>query len=275
MKRSVRAVESVLVLALLVLAWWGPLDQWAQGQTQAGLKRALATFAAARALNGVISVAQGTEVAVEPAGVGVTFAPGQVLDPVNDLIEQFSTLMLSASVSFGVQSALVGIGQHALVSTVLSLSLLAWLVLRLRARGVPAWLSRLALLMLLARFAVPVTALGSDLAFRYFLQDRYEQSQAVLALSTTEVSTLGAPAPEAPAGSLGERMQRWWSSAAENFDVEARLEALKQAATRVTEHIVELIVVFLLQTLIVPTALLWALWRAALALLTRPTPAIE
>lgn len=273
MNRSLRAAELALVLAALLLAWWGPLDQWAQGQTQAGLKRALATFAAARALNGVISVAQGTEVAVEPAGIGVTFAPGQVLDPVNDLVEQFSALMLSASVSFGVQSALVGIGQHALVSGALSLALLAWLALRLTARRVPPWLSRVALLLVLARFAVPVAALGSDLAFRFFLQDQYEQSQAVLSLSSEEVSELGAPAANAEAGTLGERLQRWWTSAADSLDVDARLDALKQAATRVTEHIVELIVVFLLQTLIVPTLLLWALWRAALALLTRPATA--
>ena len=44
-------------------------------QVDAGLKRALATYAAARALNAVISVAQGTEVALEPGGVGVVLAP--------------------------------------------------------------------------------------------------------------------------------------------------------------------------------------------------------
>lgn len=47
-------------------------------------------------------MAQGTEVAVEPAGVGVIFTPGQILDPVNDLLEQFSNLMLAASVAFGI-----------------------------------------------------------------------------------------------------------------------------------------------------------------------------
>lgn len=35
------------------------------------LKRALVTFALTRTLNGVISVAQGTQLAFQPAGVGV------------------------------------------------------------------------------------------------------------------------------------------------------------------------------------------------------------
>lgn len=259
----------VLAIAVIALAWLGPLDRAAEDQAQAGLKRALATFAAARALNGVISVAQGTEVAVEPAGVGVTFTPGQVLDPVNDLIEQFSTLMLSASVSFGVQSALVAIGGHWLLSLLLSLAVAVALLWRqVRHVAAPALVHRALLLLLLLRFAVPLAALGSDAAFRWFLADRYQRSQAALTLSEAEVGTLAAAAAPAADSSVSARLQRWWDSAGDTFDVSKRLDALKAAATQVTENVVELIVVFLLQTLIVPTLLMWGLWRIALGLLT-------
>ena len=266
MSRSTPWLYALLGLALVALAWTGPLDRLAEDQAQAGLKRALATFAAARALNGVISVAQGTEVALEPAGVGVTFAPGQILDPVNDLIEQFSTLMLTASVSFGLQSAMVAIGGHWLVSLLLSLVVavaLAWR--QLRGVDAPTAIRRILLLLLLIRFAVPVAALGSDAAFRWFLADRYERSQAALTLSNAEVVKLAEPETSAPT-SVADSMRRWWSETSDAFDVDKRLDALKEAATRVTEHVVELIVVFLLQTLIVPTLLLWGLWRAALEL---------
>ena len=266
MNRWTPWLYALLGLALVALAWTGPLDRLAEDQAQAGLKRALATFAAARALNGVISVAQGTEVALEPAGVGVTFAPGQILDPVNDLIEQFSTLMLTASVSFGLQSAMVAIGGHWLVSLLLSLVVavaLAWR--QLRGVDAPTAIRRILLLLLLIRFAVPVAALGSDAAFRWFLADRYERSQAALTLSNAEVVKLAEPETSAPT-SVAESMRRWWSETSDAFDVDKRLDALKEAATRVTEHVVELIVVFLLQTLIVPTLLLWGLWRAALEL---------
>ena len=70
-------------------------------------KRALLGFAVARGLNGVISVAQGTEVAIQPAGVGVSFTPGEILDPVNDLVERFSWIMLLATSSLGVQKVLL------------------------------------------------------------------------------------------------------------------------------------------------------------------------
>ncbi len=258
----------ILAISLLVLAWLGPLDRLAEDQAQAGLKRALATFATARALNGIISVAQGTEVAVEPGGIGVTFAPGQVLDPINDLLEQFSTLMLTASVSFAAQSAMVAMGSHWIMSLLLTLAMVIWLLWsHIRHESAPLAMGRVLMLLLLVRFAVPVAALGSDAAFRWFLSDRYEESQAALALDSAKVGELAAPVQTStPDASIGDRLQRWWTDTGQSLDVGRRLEALKESATRVTEHIVELIVVFLLQTLIIPTALLWLIWRAALGL---------
>ena len=60
------------------------LDEQGQHYTNEALKRSLVTFGVARGLNGVISVAQGTEVALQPAGIGLTFTPGQILDPLNE-----------------------------------------------------------------------------------------------------------------------------------------------------------------------------------------------
>ena len=78
-----------LLVLLVGLTWLQPLDQLAQAYSEAGLKRSLTAFAAARGLNAVISVIQGTEV-TGGAFVNVTLALGQVLDPVNDLVEQFA-----------------------------------------------------------------------------------------------------------------------------------------------------------------------------------------
>lgn len=270
MSRWSRAASVLLASLLMALAWLQPMDDAAKLQAEAGLKRALATFAAARALNAVISVAQGTEVAVEPAGVGVTFTPGQVLDPVNDLVEQFSSLMLVASVSFGVQRTLLAVGGHWAVSAVLTGLLLAWVVLRWRGnRRLDRWL----LLVVLLRFAMPAVTLGSEAAFQWFLADRYQASQAALSLGTEQVDALTLTPPiETPAAGWRERAERWWTQAGSALDVGARMDALTQAASAMTEHIIELIVVFLLQTLILPLGLLWLCWRASRVLLESKTP---
>jgi hypothetical protein len=87
----------------------------------------VAKLTRARALNAVISVAQGTEVSLQPLGVGVTLAPGQLLDPVNDLVEKFSDLMLMASVAFGVQKVLISMGGYWLISLLLTFAAIGWL----------------------------------------------------------------------------------------------------------------------------------------------------
>jgi len=113
--------------AIVILgSWLAPLDAPAIKQVDAGLKRALVSFAAARTLNALISVAQGTEISAQPLGVGVTLTPGQALDPLNDVVEQFSTLMLAASVAFGVQKILISIGSYWLISLALTATALGW-----------------------------------------------------------------------------------------------------------------------------------------------------
>ena len=63
---------------------------------------------------------------------------------------------------------------------------------------------------------------------------------------------------------IGERIKEWWSK---NPDVGERLEKLKKATSKTTEHIVDLIVVFLMQTLVMPLLLFWALCLAVKALM--------
>lgn len=267
-----RPLTATVVLLVLAAVWLLRVDEAALEQVDAGWKRALATFAAARALNAVISVAQGTELAVQPAGVGLTLTPGQVLDPVNQLVEQFSTLMLMATAAFGAQRVLIGIGAWWPLSLLISAAVLAWAVLRWRGpgkeHGPPRWLGRALVLLLLLRFTVPLVALGSEAAFRLFMQDEYRQGQATLLQSSSELAQASGQLPGAGTApgeaSLAERMRRWWGQGPQ---IGARFEALKDEANRAVEQVVRLIVVFTLQTLVLPLLLGWALWRAAKALL--------
>lgn len=268
--RSLRYVLLFLSIAVIILgAWLAPLDAPAAERVDAGLKRALVSFASARALNAVISVVQGTEVSAQPMGFGVVLTPGQVLDPVNDLVESFSNAMLAASVAFGVEKALMVFGGYWLVSALLTAALLAWVGLPLLGRGIPAWLSRLLLILLMVRFAVPVVTLSSDLLFEKFLAADYAASQQTVDLAAGQIEKTQPPgaAPAVDAGVL-DKMKGWLAE--KNLDAGARLDALKQAAEKITEQIIHLIVIFLLQTLLIPLVLLWALYGAAKATFERP-----
>lgn len=263
-----RALVAFTMAAVTACAWLAPLDAPAMRQVDAGLKRALVSFATARLLNAVISVAQGTEASVQPFGVGITFTPGQILDPVNDLVEQFSLLMLAASVAFGIQKALISIGSYWPVSLALSAAALGWWWFHLRRPQVPPWLSRLLVILLMLRFAVPVVTLGSDLLWQKFLAADYATSQQLIDSATGQAGQLNPTAAATPdKRGLAESMKDWL---ARNGDVGKQVENLKHAAEQATEHIIRLIVIFVLHTLVMPLLLLWALYAFTRQVFERP-----
>ena len=254
-----RQIAAALCLALAVAcAWLAPMDAPATAQVDAGLKRALISFATARALHGVLSVVQGTQFSAQPLGVGVTLTPGQLLAPVNDLVKHFSDLMLAASVAFGVQKAIIAIGSYWLISAVLTGVAVAWGFIYFRQRRVLPWLSKLLVLLLMVRFAVPVVVIGTDLIWQKFLAADYVATQGAIDSASGQAQKLGPPVvASAEATSLLERAKQWVSGVT---DVKARFDEIKLAAERVTEQIIRLMVIFLLQTLILPVPLLWALY---------------
>lgn len=62
--KAARAVVLLAVLFVVALSWLPSISTEANAYVDQALKNSLVTFASARALNGVISVVQGTEVAV-------------------------------------------------------------------------------------------------------------------------------------------------------------------------------------------------------------------
>jgi hypothetical protein len=258
-------VIGILVVVLLAAASWSPaLTALAQEQLDAGLKRALVSFGTARALNAVLSVLQGTEVSAQPLGIGLTLSLGQVLEPVNHIVEQFASLMLFASVALGVEKAVVAIGAWWPVSVALSISAAAWSVALWRG-AVPSWLARLLVLLLLVRYAIPICVLGTDLLFQQFLQQHYSISQQALEEAPRRVQGIdGAAGPAQPEMGIVDRIRG--AAMAPVKEVKQRYEAIQRAAEQAIERIIQLMVVFVLQTILLPLLLLWALVRSTRSL---------
>jgi len=108
MNRNVRIASMVGLVAVALLAWLPWLDRVAVEHVEDGFRRALIAHATARALNAGISLLQETTVAVSVLGTGVTVALGQVLDPLNDLVEWFASMTLLD----GVLRCAAGAGGH-------------------------------------------------------------------------------------------------------------------------------------------------------------------
>lgn len=256
---------SATLLLAAILSVTPFVDQRAAADYEQLFQRAFITFALARTINGVISVVQGTEVALQPAGVGVTLTPGEILDPVNDLVERFSWIMLGATISLGIQNVLLDVSAWWAIQALVT-ALAVWLLIRLwypgqRSRVYRVLLRRTFLLLLFIRFAVPVMLIANDLLYQQFLESRYQQSTEIISEAGKEFEQLSAQASaedaeSAEAGML-DSIMGVWSNTVNSVDLSGRLERMQTRTAEVIEHLVQLSVVFILQTGVLPVVFLW------------------
>lgn len=260
----------VLIVALIAIAaWMKPLEAPASDALNAAMKKAFVTFATARALNAGISFLQSGQVSVPVLG-GLSAHPGEVLDPLNDLVEQFSNVMLAATVALGIQQILLAVGAHWLLPVLIA-SVASLVVCFIAWRGTcPRWISQAFVLLLMVRFAVPLATLGTEALSATFLKGEYERSQDALrdVHGKSEEAGRMSPANESAPG-LWDRFKRGVSDLG---DIRERLSALKKAADQLAERVTMMIVVFLFETVIFPLSILWLLYMAAKAVFRPSVP---
>ena len=268
-----RACFTLAVIGIVIVAFSQAIDGMGSKSTEEALVRALTTFGIARALNGVISVAQGTEVAIEPAGIGVILTPGQILDPVNDLVERFSWVMLVSSASLGVLNILLSMSAWLWSSVLLCIALLITLYFYWRPTqgsvGMRVFFTRIALLLLILRFVAPVIAISNDLLYQQFLEPRYETAVMQLQQTTQQITDINNESnPQqtvAADDDLLSRARSFYQSSIQSIkqatDIKARMARYQAAASHASRHAIDLIVVFVFQTILLPIMFLWFAWH--------------
>lgn len=248
-------VITIAILMGCVLLALLPFESNVGNQLSQMLKVTLTVYAIARGLNAVISVAQGTELSIEPMGVGLTLTPGQILDPLNDLIEQFSTVLLMASASLGIQNILLSMGDIAIFRWVLAGFAAIVMVLIVWQKLPERWSERLFSLVLvitLLRLAIPLTILASNQVQVWLEHDR-QDAIAVLQATQQEVAALQ-PDPEEPS-------RTWYQGFKDNLDVKARLLDIQHKAEQGINAAIYLLAEFVLIMLILPIGFLFFAWR--------------
>ena len=242
----------MLICLLLALI---PFESNIDNQLTRMLKVTLTVYAIARSLNAVISVAQGTELSIEPMGVGVTLAPGQILDPLNDLIEQFSTVLLMASASLGIQKILLPLGDVAWFRWGLAAFAGCALLMTLWQKKPARWLTKLRnviLILTLLRLAIPVMVITSNQLQVWLEQDRQD---AIAVLQTTQ-QQVAAIQPD-----VETTDRSWYQGITDNLDIKAKLQNIEQRAEEAINAAIYLFAEFVLIMLIMPIGFLFIVWR--------------
>lgn len=264
----VKLLLAALFIVTIIFSLNQALDISSKQYIDKAFNRALITFGIAKTLNGVISVAQGTEVAIQPAGIGINLTPGQILDPVNDLVERFSWIMLASTTSLGIQKVFLTMSvwpafNNTLISFI-SLSLILLFIKTKKYAQIRILILRLSLLLIILRFAVPITGLANESIYHVFLENEYIESTQLLETTALQIDQINehvqSHKPDIKKKSVWESAKAFYSSTTEMLDMNKKIEKYKQAANKTTQHIVNLIVIFLFQTLIIPLGFIFIIY---------------
>ncbi len=244
------------------------LDDQADAYFRTAISKGGLSYATCRVINASVSIIKESSLHLQPAGVGVSLAVGQALDPIDDLTERVSDVLVTAVVSLGVQKLAYEIGislaPPALAVLLLLLSLLVWFGGE-RVRRVHNTLTRFALLLFAARFCLPISSLVNDVVNQHFFNARIEQVGSNLSASSAGFDKL--KDFNSPAGGILETASFLQQKAVE---LREGLTAVSKNIGSLTENLLQLaflyLGIFFIQVIVLPLASFFVLAKTANAL---------
>ncbi len=169
------------------------LDSRADAYFQEAITKAGVAYATCRVVNASVSIIKDSSLQLEPAGVGVSLAVGQALDPVDDMTERLSDVLVTAITSLGVQKLAyeisVSLAPPVLAVFLILLSALLWFE-NARLNSVQKNMMRFALLIVIARFCLPISSIGNEFIDKHFFADQISLANKELAASSAELDKL-------------------------------------------------------------------------------------
>jgi hypothetical protein len=242
---ATRVLASFGILLVLAANWLPPIDRIAQEFLSDSISSNAIIFGVVRSLNGVISVIQSTDIGIGVASVSI----GEILDPVNDLIERFSALLLVTLTALGIAQVLLLLTLSLPIKIVFTgIALGCGLSLWLKPNGLPRLL-KWALLIIFIRF-IFVFQIGLVWLFDWLYFDATgETAMSVLEATIRVVENL--------------------KESIENINLSelifgADIPALKNEdlGAQISSSVVTLIVGMLFKSIIIPVGTLWLGYKA-------------
>lgn len=179
------------ILILIASSWIGFIDKYANNYTHSSILQAGGAYAISRGLNSAISVAQTSTIQGEVGflgSIGGSIAIGEVLDPLNDLIERFSEIVTIALGSLALQTILLEIASNTLFKVAVTLSGISVIALfLLKKMLIINQASRVFILLVFIRFSFAIV-LSLNALFDYaFTHEKIEQNKRSMEFLEAEV----------------------------------------------------------------------------------------
>ncbi len=183
---SNRLITAIAVALITAASWLTVFDARSTKYVDDAIVQSTAAFAVARGLNAIISTAQSTQVSFS-IGAGLSMTVGEVLDPLNDLVEQYSTLMKVSIISLIIQKLLIEITTDTFFKIAITASGLSAIAALLILKGpFQAFLLRVFFSFVFVRFILVFTVLANGIFEQSFIAETIKEETQKLELLKEE-----------------------------------------------------------------------------------------
>ena len=276
-QKALRSAAGI-VLAVVMIFLKGATLPLVDGPTDDYFGRSITTaglaYATCRTINASVSVVKHSTLQLEPAGIGLSLAVGQVLDPIDDMTERLSDVMVTAITSLGVQKLAYAIGvafvPPILAACLFLLALLTWYENR-RVAALRAFTLQLILVVAVFRFCLPVSSLANTVVQAQFFEPRIAEAREQLSLGSAEIDALGDLSLPQVDGLMGtiENSTAFLKKKSAAFK-DAMVYTVENMG-RIVDNLLNLtflyVGIFVVQVVVLPLASFWLLVRTANLLL--------
>jgi hypothetical protein len=177
---------SAMIILITIVSSFNILDKPSEVYVDSAIVKSGLAFATARTLNATVSVFQTSTITVQAIG-GASMTVGEFLDPFNDLIEQYATIMKLSIGSLIIQKVVLEIVSADVFKVCLGLSGIC-LLLSIHSKGdqYRRLLSKIFLFLVFLRFTFVFVVLVNSLVSNAFLDDRTAEDVAIVSAVSEE-----------------------------------------------------------------------------------------
>ncbi len=169
--------DMLAVMFLILICWFGFIDQYAEEYINASIATSLVSFGIAKGFNATVSVL--STITLQAPFVG-SIQIGELLDPLNDLVEDFSTIMKYSISSLLIQKLIVEILQTIHFKIFLTLSGLAFIATKYMFKERRVFTYKVFVFALACKFSIALVAIATSFVDSAFLNESIEKENNVL-----------------------------------------------------------------------------------------------
>ncbi len=257
------------------------LDSATDNYFEESITKAGLAYATCRIINASVSVVKESTLELEPAGIGVSLAVGQVLDPIDDMTERLSDVIVTAITSLGVQELAyeisVKFAPPILSVFIFILTILIWFenrnIIRFKHTVI-----RIVFIIIIARCCLPISSMANEYIQEDFFDDKISEANNELKIGTAELDKLA----ELSLPEIDGIKKTIENSAAlikqKSIEFKNAIVATKDNMGSIINNLLKLtflyVGVFLIQVIILPLLTFWLLIKTTNSLFQTNLPVI-